>query len=105
MPRNRKQIDDENPEWTKEDFARARPITEVLSPGALRSFKQYRGPQKAPKKVAVSIRLNPVVVAHFKATGEGWQARIDQALTKIVERNAKTQPKKARPTAKKGKAA
>jgi uncharacterized protein (DUF4415 family) len=90
MSRKRKQptIDHENPEWTKEDFARARPLGEVLPSEALKNFKQHRGPQKTPRKVPVSIRLSPVVVAHFKATGPGWQARIDDALLRIAKRDA-----------------
>jgi len=30
--------------------------------------------------VALSLRLSPEVVAHFRATGPGWQRRIDEAL-------------------------
>ena len=43
-----------------------------------------RGRQKAPKKVPVSLRLSPDVVEHFKATGAGWQGRIDAALMSIM---------------------
>ena len=39
-----------------------------------------RGPQQAPTKVATTIRLSPEVMAAFKATGTGWQTRIDAAL-------------------------
>ena len=39
-----------------------------------------RGPQKAPTKQATTIRLSPDVMAAFKATGTGWQTRIDAAL-------------------------
>ena len=39
-----------------------------------------RGPQKAPKKKPLAIRLSPDVVYYFKATGAGWQSRIDSAL-------------------------
>jgi uncharacterized protein (DUF4415 family) len=39
-----------------------------------------RGPQKAPTKTRVSIRLSPEVVSAFKADGPGWQSRIDAAL-------------------------
>jgi uncharacterized protein (DUF4415 family) len=35
---------------------------------------------KQPPKVALSLRLSPEVVAHFRATGPGWQRRIDEAL-------------------------
>jgi uncharacterized protein (DUF4415 family) len=36
-------------------------------------------PPKAPC-VMTTIRLSPDVVAYFKQTGAGWQARVDQAL-------------------------
>lgn len=39
-----------------------------------------RGPQKDPKKVPISIRLSPDVVAGLRATGNGWQGRADEAL-------------------------
>jgi uncharacterized DUF497 family protein len=35
---------------------------------------------KAPTKVATTIRLSPDVVQTFKASGRGWQTRIDAAL-------------------------
>ena len=86
-------IDDENPEWSEEDFKRARPASEVLPPelyAALTARKPgQRGPQKAATKVAVTLRLDPDVVAAFKADGPGWQTRINQALKKIVARKAK----------------
>ena len=41
-----------------------------------------RGPQKAPTKKLVSLRLSPEVIDHFKSTGPGWQTRIDGALMK-----------------------
>jgi uncharacterized protein (DUF4415 family) len=79
-------FDDDNPEWTKEDFAKARPPAEVLPPELLAQFKGTRGQQKAPTKVAVSIRLSPEVVKHFKSKGPGWQSRIDDALRKIARK-------------------
>jgi uncharacterized protein (DUF4415 family) len=39
-----------------------------------------RGPQKSSKKVPVSIRLSPDVVASFRASGAGWQSRVDDIL-------------------------
>jgi len=77
-------FDDDNPEWTKKDFAKARPPAEVLPPELLAQFKGTRGQQKAPTKVAVSLRLTREVVEHFKAGGPGWQTRIDKALKKAV---------------------
>jgi len=76
-------FDSENPEWTREDFKKARPASE-LPPEALKAFPRTRGPQKAAKKIPVSIRLSPEVVERFKADGPGWQARMDEALKKAV---------------------
>jgi len=75
--------DDDNPEWTAEDFAKARPASE-LPPHILAAFPRTRGPQKASTKVPISIRLSPEVIEHFKAGGPGWQSRIDDALKKAV---------------------
>jgi uncharacterized protein (DUF4415 family) len=47
-----------------------------------------RGPQKAPTKKLVSLRLSPEVIEHFKATGPGWQTRIDSTLLKSIKKRA-----------------
>ncbi|MDO8295111.1 MAG: BrnA antitoxin family protein [Caulobacter sp.] len=82
-------FDDDNPEWTEEDFARARPASE-LPPEVLAHFPKtlarIRGLQKAATKRAVSIRLSAEVVDHFRAGGPGWQTRIDQALKDVIAR-------------------
>jgi len=43
-----------------------------------------RGPQKQPTKIAVTVRYSPDVIAYFKATGEGWQTRMNDALLDYV---------------------
>jgi len=43
-----------------------------------------RGPGKKAKKVLLSVRYSPEVVDYFKATGEGWQTRMDEALKEWV---------------------
>ncbi len=53
--------------------------------GKLRKVGE-RGPQKALTKKLVSLRLSPEVLAHYKASGPGWQTRIDQALKRAVAR-------------------
>lgn len=80
-------FDDENPEWTQEDFARARG-PEALPPEIRAAFPRTRGrgPQKAPTKQPVSLRLSGEVVDHFKASGPGWQTRIDEALKQAIAR-------------------
>ena len=43
-----------------------------------------RGKQKAPAKQRITLRLSPEVLAHFGATGKGWQTRIDAALRERI---------------------
>ena len=77
------ETDRDNPEWTADDFTRARPASKL--PDHIRdAFPRTRGSQKAPTKVPVSIRLSPEVIEHFKAGGPGWQSRIDDALRKLA---------------------
>jgi uncharacterized protein (DUF4415 family) len=66
---------------TRARFARADPIRNGK---AVRRGK--RGPQKAPTKKLVSLRLSPEVIEHFKATGPGWQTRIDTTLLESINR-------------------
>lgn len=76
--------DDDNPEWTPEDFAKARPASEVLhdiSPKNVADTILKRGrPLKEVTKAPVSIRLSPDVLEAFRMTGKGWQTRVDEAL-------------------------
>jgi uncharacterized protein (DUF4415 family) len=76
----------DNPEMTDEELAQLRPAEEVLPPELLANLRSHRGPQKAPTKVAVSIRLSQDVLAYYKSQGEKWQSRIDADLRKIVAR-------------------
>lgn len=77
-------IDDyDNPEWTEEDFAMAKG-PETLPPEVLALFPKTvarlgRPPKENPKQ-AVNLRLDPDVLAFFKASGPGWQSRINAAL-------------------------
>ncbi|MFY9292720.1 MAG: BrnA antitoxin family protein [Methylorubrum rhodinum] len=43
-------------------------------------------PPKPDAKEAVSLRLSPEVLAHFRAGGPGWQTRIDAVLRDAVAR-------------------
>lgn len=47
--------------------------------------KVQRGrPVAASPKISTTIRLDPGVIAHFKAEGPGWQSRINEALRKAA---------------------
>jgi uncharacterized protein (DUF4415 family) len=78
--------DAENPEWTEEDMRNAIPFSALPESVKNAILKIKRGPQKAAKKVPVSIRLSPDVVAGLRATGEGWQVRADEALRSWLKR-------------------
>ena len=80
-------IDDDNPEWTDADFARAKLGQDI--PAHIRAaFPKARGRPagsvKDDAKQAISIRLDPDVIAHFRATGPGWQSRVNAALRKAI---------------------
>lgn len=83
MTKNRSQQsvpDAENPEWTPEKFARSKRFSEL--PQGLQNVlsRGKRGPQKAPTKMLISLRLSPDVLAALRATGKGWQSTVDEAL-------------------------
>ena len=54
----------------------------VTTPEQITSRRVGRpaGPLKATPKVSTTIRLSSDVVQAFRATGNGWQTRIDSAL-------------------------
>ena len=81
--------DDEIPEWTDEDFARARPAREVLpqifEPATVKRMLKPRGrPKSGNVRTAISLRLPPETLEKWKATGPGWQTRMAQVLAKAI---------------------
>jgi uncharacterized protein (DUF4415 family) len=49
------------------------------------SVAVQRGRPKADvTKVSTTIRLDPDIIAAFKADGSGWQSRINDALRKVA---------------------
>ena len=55
-----------------------------------------RGPQVAPTKQLVSVRYSPEVLQFFKATGAGWQTRMNEALLEWVgKHSARSAPAKS----------
>ena len=86
---NPEMLDDENPEWTAQDVARARPAHEVLpalfSPEAAQTMLKPRGrPKTAAPKERMTLRLDADVLARWRASGKGWQTRAAQALTQAA---------------------
>lgn len=81
------ETDPDNPPLTKEQPSRMRPAREVV-PEIVDAYNRgelrRRGPQKAPTKVATTIRLDPDVIAYFKASGRGWQTRLNDTLRRAI---------------------
>jgi len=83
-------IDQENPEWTEDDFQRARPaserLPELVGPKVAAEMLKSRGrPKAAETKTHFNIRLDADVLEAFKATGRGWQTRINRALREWLD--------------------
>jgi uncharacterized protein (DUF4415 family) len=74
--------------------ARMDPDAQPLTPKQLKAMVPIRAlrgrPKSANKKLLVSVRYSPEVVAYFKSTGEGWQSRMDGVLRKYVTRHSRS---------------
>lgn len=69
-----------------EELAALRPAAEVLPPALYATLtRKARGPQAAASKRLVSLRLDPDVLDFFRATGPGWQSRINAALREKMQ--------------------
>jgi uncharacterized protein (DUF4415 family) len=72
--------DPDDSEATDTELALARPFKDVL-PEIYEKIQRARGrPRVENPKQIVSLRLDPDVISKFKATGRGWQARINEIL-------------------------
>lgn len=74
----------DSPEITREDMKKARPFAEAF-PELAESIKRARGRPKAEvTKTRVTLRLDPDVVEGFRAQGDGWQSKINEALRRAL---------------------
>src|SRR3954447_6797952 len=69
---------DDAPEWTAEQFERA---------DLYHGDKLVRAgrPRSENPKMALKLRIDPDVVEHFRATGPGWQTRINDTLRRAAK--------------------
>ena len=65
------------------DFARMKPASE-LTPHIVERATRRRGKQRAPTKERITIRLDADIAAHFRATGPGWQTRLNDTLRHAI---------------------
>jgi len=87
-------ISKDNPEWTDEDFKRAKPLAEVL-PDLAAEAKKVGRPKSENPKVPVSLRLEPDVLAAYQALGRGWQVRINEVLRAGMPKPSSPERKRA----------
>lgn len=71
---------------TQSDYDELPELTEDM----LSKAKVHRGgrPRSASSKVLLSVRYSREVVDFFRATGDGWQSRMDGALKEYVARHS-----------------
>ena len=78
------EIVSDSPEITPELLQNARPFAEVF-PDQAASIRRARGKQKLPTKQLVSLRIDQDVLEAFKASGSGWQRRMNDSLRKAMK--------------------
>jgi uncharacterized protein (DUF4415 family) len=69
--------DDENPEWTETMFREAKTAAEL--------FPQLSLPTK---KVSATIEYDADIISAFRAKGNDWQARMNDALREWLREHA-----------------
>ena len=84
---NSKLIDDDNPEWTAEDFNNAMPFSGL--PESLQSrLRHARGPNRQPVKVQTAIRFDADVLTALRSTGKGWQTRVNDVMREWLKQRS-----------------
>jgi len=75
----------ESPELTAEELAAARPLAEAAPALAkrLETARRGRPPSDNPKQM-VSMRLDRDLVVALRASGRGWQTRVNEMLRAAV---------------------
>jgi uncharacterized protein (DUF4415 family) len=84
--------DEDNPEWTAADFATAQPFSDAfpaehaaLIAEKAAFAKRARGrPAKEHPKKNVTIRLDSDLIDALRASGDGWQSRINDVLRRAA---------------------
>lgn len=72
-PTSGRKRDPDNPPWSEA----------MLGPPVVR---RGRGPQKAPVKVSTTIRIDADVLEYFRASGPGYQTRMNEVLRAAKEK-------------------
>ena len=78
----------DSPALTEKILLDLRPASEAFPDLAKQAGRKrgQRGPQKRPRKVTVSLRLDREIIAAYKAGGKGYQSR----MAAVLEKNARS---------------
>jgi uncharacterized protein (DUF4415 family) len=76
--------DADHPEWTEEDFKKALPAENIPELAHLARRGRPKLKNEA-RKARLSMVADPDVLAYFRATGKGWQTRINTILKEWIE--------------------
>ncbi|MEQ1525303.1 MAG: BrnA antitoxin family protein [Gallionella sp.] len=85
---NSELLDVDNPEWTTVEARKSVPFSALPKSLQTKLARRTRGAQLAPTKERITIRLTPNVLEAFRATGAGWQTRVDAALQDWLKTHA-----------------
>ena len=81
MSGKKRATDSDAPALTADGFAEARPAAQALPERVLAAARRGPGrPKSDAAKVAVKLRLDPDLLEALRATGEGWQTRVNDTL-------------------------
>jgi uncharacterized protein (DUF4415 family) len=80
-------------DWSSATITRGGGVAATIA-----SLRRTRGPNKAPTKEQVAIRLDREVVGAFRAGGPGWQTRMNAALKDWLASHPAKRKAKARNT-------
>ncbi|MCF4129364.1 BrnA antitoxin family protein [Methylobacterium sp. SyP6R] len=73
-------------EMTEEELGRLRPARDVLPPDVFAALTKRGRPKSPSRLVQVTLRLDPEALAAFRATGPGWQTRINETVKRAAKR-------------------
>ncbi|MBN4073302.1 BrnA antitoxin family protein [Mariprofundus ferrooxydans] len=80
-------VDRDNPEWTEHMISSATTLQASSLPDSFKQAVKRGRPESTHPKKPISIRLSPEVLTYFRATGRGWQTKVDDILRQYVERH------------------
>jgi uncharacterized protein (DUF4415 family) len=87
--KERKMTLDEQAQWSNGVVVNGGGYKAVGEAVAAKRKQGERGPQVGPTKQLVSVRYSPEVLEFFRASGSGWQSRMDEVLKVWVSKQTK----------------